>query len=51
MVPFEPARRQFLELRRLGIDLELLTYDKEHTVLPEELDDIATWLRGAMSPR
>lgn len=45
VVPYEPSRKQFLELRKLGVDLELLTYDKEHTVLPEELADIAAWLR------
>jgi phospholipase/carboxylesterase len=48
MVPFEPARRQFLELRRLGLDLEFVSYDKDHTMLPEELEDVAAWLRSRM---
>jgi phospholipase/carboxylesterase len=48
VVPFEPARKQFLELRKQGIDLEFLAYDKDHTMLQEELADIATWLRARM---
>ena len=46
MVAFEPARAQFEALRGLGVDLEFRAYDKVHTILPKELDDIAAWLRG-----
>jgi phospholipase/carboxylesterase len=49
MVPFEPARKQFQELRRLGIDLEFVAYEKDHTMLQEELADVANWLRGRIS--
>lgn len=48
VVPFEPARGQFHDLRRLGIDLEFAAYGKDHTMLQEELADIAGWVRGRM---
>jgi phospholipase/carboxylesterase len=48
MVPFEPARKQFQELRKFGIDLEFVAYDKDHTMLIEELQDIAGWIRGRL---
>lgn len=46
VIPFEPARKQFLELRKLGVNLEFLAYDKDHTMLAEELADVAAWLRS-----
>jgi phospholipase/carboxylesterase len=46
VIPFEPARKQYQDLRKLGIDLEFVAYDKDHTMLREELDDIAGWIRG-----
>lgn len=49
VIPFDPARKQFHELRKLGIDLDFVTYDKDHTMLPEELGDVAAWLRGRMN--
>lgn len=49
MVPFEPARKQFQELRRLGIDLEFVAYEKDHTMLQEELADVANWIRARMA--
>ncbi len=48
VVPCEPARRQFQDLRKLGVDVEFVTFDKDHTMLPEELADIAGWVRGRM---
>lgn len=48
MVPFEPARRQFEQLKELGIDLTFRAYDKEHTMLLEELNDIAAWLQARL---
>jgi phospholipase/carboxylesterase len=48
MVPFEPARKQFQELRKFGIDLEFVAYDKDHTMLLEELRDIAGWMRSRL---
>lgn len=48
MVPFEPAALQFQRLQKMGIDLEFKAYDKVHTILPEELNDIAKWFRGRM---
>jgi phospholipase/carboxylesterase len=48
MVPFEPARKQFQELRKLGIDVTFTAYDKDHTMLMEELQDISNWIRAAL---
>jgi phospholipase/carboxylesterase len=45
MVPFESSFRQFQQLQKFGIPLEFHPYDKDHTILPEELNDIATWFR------
>ncbi len=49
MVPFDPAHKQFQELRKLGIDLTFMAYDKDHTMLMEELRDIAIWIRGRLA--
>jgi phospholipase/carboxylesterase len=49
MVPFEPAQKQFLQLQAYGIDLEFKPYDKVHTMLMEELQDIAAWMRLRMN--
>lgn len=46
MVPFEPAAQQFQRLHKMGIDLEFKAYDKVHTILQNELNDIALWFRG-----
>jgi predicted esterase len=43
MVPFGPAAEQFAELQKLGVPLEFKIYDKDHTILPEELEDIREW--------
>lgn len=49
VVPFEPAARQFRQLRDLGLDLDLVVYDKEHTMLMEELNTISDWLRARIA--
>jgi phospholipase/carboxylesterase len=49
MVAFEPASRQFEQLQKLGIPLEFRVYDKDHTILPEELEDISAWFRARIS--
>jgi phospholipase/carboxylesterase len=46
MVPFGPAAAQFAELQKQGIPIEFKIYDKEHTILPEELEDIREWFAG-----
>jgi phospholipase/carboxylesterase len=46
MVPFGPAAEQFAELQKLGVPLEFKIYDKDHTILPEELEDIRGWFLG-----
>jgi phospholipase/carboxylesterase len=49
MVPFEPAKRQFLELKSFGVNLTFKAYDKDHTMLMEELNDISEWMRAHIS--
>ena len=48
MVPFEPAALQFQKLHTLGINIDFRPYDKVHTILENELIDIAAWFRGRM---
>jgi len=43
MVPFGPAAEQFAELQKAGIAIDFRVYDKVHTILPEELEDIREW--------
>ena len=47
-IVYEPSREEFHDLRRMGIDLEFVAYGKDHTMLLEELQDIAGWVRGRM---
>ncbi len=48
IVRFEPASYQFERLKSFGLSLEFRAYDKDHTILPEELNDIAAWFRGRL---
>jgi predicted esterase len=36
-------------LKEQGIDVEFRGYDKDHTMLPEEVRDIREWLAGRMA--
>ncbi len=44
VVPYAPSKRQYAFLKTLGIPLTFNTYQKDHTILPEELTDIRNWL-------
>lgn len=44
LLPFATTAAQCKRLRELGLDLEFRPYGKEHTMLPEEVDDIRAWL-------
>jgi phospholipase/carboxylesterase len=44
LLPFEESKRQSEFLQSLDVNLRFLTYDKEHTILPEELEEIRKWL-------
>jgi phospholipase/carboxylesterase len=48
MVPFEATAAQCKRLRELGLDLEFKPYDKEHTMLPDEVEDIRSWLAARL---
>ena len=45
VIPFDPAVRQFQRLQKLGLQIDFRVYDKDHTILSEELRDIAAWFR------
>ena len=49
VVPFEPSARGFKQLQSLGIRIDYRTYEKDHTLLMEELNDIATWFRTRLA--
>lgn len=49
VVPFEPSVQQFRQLHEQGVDLTVLAYDKEHTMLMEELAAISDWLRARLA--
>lgn len=44
LLPFRRSQAQMTRLKALGIRVEFRQYDKDHTILPEELKDIRTWL-------
>jgi phospholipase/carboxylesterase len=45
LLPYAMSKMQCDFVKSLGIDLEFRSYDKEHTILPEELDGIRKWLQ------
>jgi len=49
MLPFARSEAQFGALKALGVDVTFTAYTKEHTMLLEELGDIADWVKGRMA--
>jgi phospholipase/carboxylesterase len=49
LLPFRATETQCAFLKAQGIDLDFRAYDKEHTMLPEEVADIREWLRRRIS--
>jgi len=49
LLPFEGTAAQCKRLRDLGLDLDFRAYDKEHTMLPEEVRDIKAWLQDRLA--
>lgn len=49
VVPFEPATGQFSRLKKMGLNMEIRAYEKEHTLLPGEIRHIAEWLEKRMA--
>lgn len=49
LLPYEGTAAQCKRLRDLGLDLDFRTYDKEHTMLPEEVADIKAWLQDRLA--
>jgi phospholipase/carboxylesterase len=50
VVPYGPAERQFIKLKREGLDMEFRAYHKPHTILPGELRDISEWFKARLKP-
>lgn len=48
MVPFKVTQDQCKFLAAQGIDIAFRAYEKEHTMLPEEVGDIREWLLQRM---
>jgi phospholipase/carboxylesterase len=48
LLPFAATEAQCAFLKKNGIHLTFKAYDKDHTILPEELRDIRNWLRARM---
>jgi phospholipase/carboxylesterase len=44
LLPFRRSQAQMTQLKALGINVTFKEYDKDHTILPEELRDIRNWL-------
>lgn len=47
VVPWERSRPGYERLREMGLPLEIKIYDKDHTVLEEEVDDIRSFFEAA----
>lgn len=46
LLPYDSTAAQARRLRDMGLDLEFKTYDKDHTMLPEEVMDIRAWIEA-----
>ena len=44
LIPFDSTADQARRLQEMGLALEFKAYAKEHTMLPEEVEDIREWL-------
>jgi phospholipase/carboxylesterase len=44
LLPLRRSQAQMTQLKALGINVTFKEYDKEHTILPEELRDIRGWV-------
>lgn len=49
MVPYAKSKEQYLKLKEMGLRITFMTYQKDHTILPQELHDIAGWFRLRLS--
>jgi phospholipase/carboxylesterase len=49
VVPFANSKRQYQKLKDMGARITFMTYPKDHTILPQELVDIAGWFRLRLS--
>jgi phospholipase/carboxylesterase len=49
LLPFAASEAQCSYLKDLGLNLTFKPYDKDHTILPEELRDIRNWLMIRMA--
>ncbi len=45
VVPYSVSKEQYEMLKKMELDLTFITYQKDHTILPQELVDIQSWFR------
>lgn len=48
LIPEVASAKQYMRLREMGILLEYKTYPKVHTILPNEITAVHTWLQNKM---
>ncbi|MDB5106701.1 MAG: serine esterase [Fibrobacteres bacterium] len=51
LLPFAQSERQMAFLKASGVNLDFKAYDKDHTILPEELGEIRNWLVERMAAK
>jgi phospholipase/carboxylesterase len=44
ILPYNVSKSQVEVLQKGGFDVEFLTYEKDHTIIKEELDSMITWI-------
>jgi phospholipase/carboxylesterase len=48
VIPLDPVKKQYARLNGFDLNLEFKTYQKVHTMLPEEISEISAWFRERM---
>ena len=51
VIPFDSVAKQYAGLQNLNLNLEFKAYQKDHTILPEEISQISSWFAEQMKKR
>lgn len=51
VLPYKVSKAQVESLQKAGFDVEFLSYEKDHTIIKEELDHILQWISGIYSAK
>mgnify|MGYP002640642369 CR=1 FL=1 len=49
VLPYETSKEQVELLQDAGFDIEFKTYEKDHTIVQEELEMISSWVKATFS--